>query len=135
MARIAKQLLSRYVHEDQPLTVHVMDSDHEALLELPAGAVTLLLAILEGMAAGQEMALIANEAELTTLQAAEMLHVSCSFLSKLLDEGQLPYRQVGSHRRIHLDDVMNYKQAIDQKRIVVLDQLVAEAQHQAMGYD
>lgn len=52
-ARTSRQLLSRYAREDQPLTVQVMDADHDEPIELPAGAVTLLLDILGAMASGQ----------------------------------------------------------------------------------
>ena len=135
IARTSKQLLARYAREDQPLTVQVMDADHDEPIELPAGAVTLLLDILGAMASGQGVTLIPEDAELTTVQAADILHVSRPFLIKLLDEGQIPYHRVGKHRRIRMEDVMNYKRAIDQQREAVLDQLVAEAQEQDMGYD
>jgi excisionase family DNA binding protein len=135
IARTSKQLLARYAREDQSLTVRVMDADHDEPIELPAGAVTLLLDILGAMASGQGVTIIPEDAELTTVQAADILHVSRPFLIKLLDEGQIPYRRVGKHRRIRMEDVMNYKRAIDQQRESVLDQLVAEAQKQDMGYD
>ncbi len=88
LARTSKQLLSRYARADQSLTVQVMDSDHEEPIELPAGAVTLLLDILGALASGQGVTLIPEAAELTTVQAADMLHVSRPFLIKLLDEGK-----------------------------------------------
>jgi len=135
IARTSKQLLSQYAREDQSLTVQVMDADHEEPIELPAGAVTLLLDILGAMASGQGVTIIPEDAELTTVQAADILHVSRPFLIKLLNEGKIPYRRVGKHRRSRMEDVMNYKQAIDQHREAVLDQLVAEAQEQDMGYD
>lgn len=135
IARTSKQLLARYAREDQPLTVQVMDADHDEPIELPAGAVTLLLDILGAMASGQGVTLIPEDAELTTVQAADILHVSRPFLIKLLEEGQIPYHRVGKHRRIRMEDVMNYKRTIDQQREAVLDQLVAEAQEQDMGYD
>ena len=135
IARTLKQLLARYAREDQSLTVQVMDADHDEPIELPAGAVTLLLDILGAMASGQGVTIIPEDAELTTVQAADILHVSRPFLIKLLDERQLPYRRVGKHWRIRMEDVMNYKRAIDQQRETVLDQLVAEAQAQDMGYD
>ena len=87
------------------------------------------------MAAGQGMTLIPETAELTTVQAAEILNVSRPFLVKLLEEGKIPHRKVGRHRRVRMEDVMNYKNAIDQEREKVLDQLVREAQEQDMGYE
>jgi len=135
IARTSKQMLARYAREDQSLTVQVMDADQDEPIELPAGAVTLLLDILGAMASGQGVTIIPEDAELTTVQAADILHVSRPFLIKLLDGGQIPYRRVGKHRRIRMEDVMNYKRTIDQEREAVLDQLVADAQEQDMGYD
>lgn len=135
LARTSKQLLSRYARDDQSLMVQVIDADLAAPIELPAGAVTLLLDVLGAMASGQGVTLIPESAELTTTQAADILQVSRPFLITLLNKGQLPYRKVGKHRRIRMEDVMNYKRTIDQEREAVLDQLVADAQHQDMGYN
>lgn len=134
LARTSKQLLSRYAREDQSLILHILDSEQKQSIELPSGAVDLLMDILEAMAVGQGITLIPENAELTTVQAADILNVSRPFLIKLLDERQIPYRKVGKHRRIRMEDVMTYKQKIDQERESVLDQLVADAQEQDMGY-
>ena len=135
IARTSKQTLERYVREDEPLTLQVIDQNQDEPIELPAGAVTLLLDILDAMSAGKGITLIPENAELTTAQSADILNVSRPFLIKLLDEGQIPYRKVGKHRRIRIEDVMNYKHAIDREREEALDQLVADAQEQDMGYD
>ena len=135
IAHISKQLLAHYTQKNQSLALRVIDSDQDELIELPAGAVTLLMDILDVMAAGQGITLIPENVELTTVQAADILNVSRPFLIKLLEDGKIPYRKVGKHRRIQMEDVMNYKQAIDQEREEILDQLVADAQEQNMGYD
>ena len=56
-------------------------------------------------------------------------------MCRALSEGQIPYRKVGKHRRVRMEDVMNYKRAIDQQREAILDQLVTEAQEQDIGYE
>lgn len=134
LARTSKQLLSRYAREDQSLSLRVIDAEQDQPIELPAGAVALLMDILGAMASGQGITLIPENAELTTVQASDILNVSRPFLIKLLENGQIPYRKVGKHRRIRMEDVMNYRQAIDREREAVLDQLVADAQEQDMGY-
>lgn len=68
-------------------------------IELPAGAVNLLMQILEAIAAGRGAAVIPENTELTTLQAAEALSVSRPFLIKLLEEKKIPYRH--PHRRYY----------------------------------
>jgi excisionase family DNA binding protein len=114
--------------------VRVLDAELEQPLELPAGAVSLLMNILETMAAGQGVVLIPENAELTTVQAASVLNVSRPYLIKLLEDNAIPYRKVGKHRRIRMEDVMAYKTRIDREREAVLDQLTLEAQQNNMGY-
>jgi excisionase family DNA binding protein len=134
LARDSGRRLSPYARLNRPLSLRVMDEEQEQPLELPAGAVALLMDILEAMAAGQGISLIPENAELTTVQAAEVLNVSRPYLIKLLAAGALPHRKVGKHRRIRMEDVMAYKSRIDRDREAVLDELVAEAQRDGMGY-
>ena len=134
LAHDSGRRLSRYARRGRPLSVRIIDAEQEQPLELPAGAVALLMDILEAMAAGQGISLIPENAELTTVQAADVLNVSRPFLIKLLEENALPHRKVGKHRRIRMEDVMAYKTRIDREREAVLDQIAMEAQESDMGY-
>jgi len=134
IARASGQRLSRYVRPQRSLTLRVSDAGQEEPLELPAGAVSLLMEILEAMAAGRGVTIMPVNAELTTVQAAEALNVSRPFLIKLLDSGEIPHRKVGRHRRVRLEDVIAYKAGIDKEREAILDELVADAQSEDMGY-
>jgi excisionase family DNA binding protein len=131
---VSGQLLARLARQKRPLTLRVHDAEQEQPIELPTGVVELLMDILEAMAAGQGVTLVPENAELTTVEAASLLNVSRPFLIKLLDDGVIPHRKVGKHRRIRLEDVMAYKARDDRERDAILDQLVQEAQEQGMGY-
>lgn len=69
-------------------------------ITVPREAAELLLRVLSSMAAGQPVTLIPEHAELTTQQAAELLNVPRPFLIKLLEEGHIEFRLVGTHRRV-----------------------------------
>ena len=134
LARDSGSRLSPYARRGRSLSVRVLEAGHDQTLELPAGAVALLMDILEAMAAGQGVSLIPENAELTTVQAAGVLNVSRPYLIKLLQENAIPHRKVGKHRRIRMEDVMAYKTRIDHEREAVLDQLTLDAQQNDMGY-
>jgi excisionase family DNA binding protein len=134
IARLSGQVLSPFVRQKRPLRLRVREKGQEMPLELPSGAVAMLMEILEAMAAGRGVTLIPENAELTTVQAADVLNVSRPFLIKLLDENRLPHRKVGKHRRIRMEDVVAYRANIDLEREAVLDELAREAQEAGMGY-
>lgn len=110
------------------------DNEPEEVMTIPVSAFRLLADILAQMARGNAVTLIPVNAELTTQQAADILNVSRPFLIKLIEDGQIPYRKVGTHRRIRFEDLMVYKRDIDNKRRDVLADLVSEAQELDMGY-
>lgn len=135
IARDSGQRLSRLVRRNRPLTFRVeTEQPEQPTIQLPPGAVALLMNILEAMAAGRGITIIPENAELTTVQAAEVLNVSRPFLIGLLEQGAIPHRKVGSHRRVRMEDVMAYKERIDRDREAILDQLAAHAQELDMGY-
>ena len=133
LARSSGKRLGPLARLDRPLTMRVRGAEEETI-ELPAGAVKLLVEILEDMASGRAVAIVPQNAELTTQQAADFLNVSRPFLIRLLAEKKIPFRMVGTHRRVRLEDVLKYKEGVDAERRKVLDQLASDAQELDMGY-
>jgi excisionase family DNA binding protein len=134
LARVSGQLLSRFARRKKPLKLKLAQAGKEQPIDLPAGAVSLLVNVLEAMAAGRGVTIIPENTELTTVEAAGILNVSRPYLIKLLDEKVIPHRLVGKHRRILIDDLMAYKASIDAAREDALAQLTADAQEHDMGY-
>jgi excisionase family DNA binding protein len=103
-------------------------------LEWPVQLRSMLEQLLLETAQGHAVALVSLEEELSTQQAADVLNVSRPFLIGLLEDGQIPFYRVGSHRRVKLADVVAFKEDNREKRRAVLAELVAEAQELGMGY-
>jgi excisionase family DNA binding protein len=86
------------------------------------------------MAEGKAVQVSPVEAELSTQEAADMLGVSRPFLVKLLEQGKIPFKKVGSHRRIELKNLQAYERkqkAIREKNLAFL---AKQAQDLNPGY-
>jgi excisionase family DNA binding protein len=111
------------------------DGEGEAVsVTVPREAFDLFLEVLAQMANGNAVTIVPVHAELTTQQAADLLNVSRPFLVGLLEEKKIPFRLVGTHRRILVADLLAYKQKDAVQRKAVLDELTAEAEKHGLGY-
>lgn len=81
-------------------------------VDLPAAVVRAIERIIRELSDGNPILLhtVSGEArELTTSQAAQLLGLSRPTLITLLDRGELPYRMVGTHRRLAVGDVLAFR--------------------------
>jgi excisionase family DNA binding protein len=97
-------------------------------IRLPYSILKVLMEVVHEMARGNAVRVMPIHAELTTQQAAELLNVSRPFLVSLLEQGEIKYRKVGTHRRILLEDLIVYKDRRDRERLSALDELAKEDQ-------
>lgn len=100
----------------------------------PPSATAALERVLEAMAEGGAVAVIRLDAELTTQQAADLIGISRPTLVKLLEDGALPFRTTGVHRRMKAADVLAYRDRRRTEQEAALDELVAANQHAGL-YD
>ncbi|BDA69339.1 hypothetical protein CAL7716_035050 [Calothrix sp. PCC 7716] len=136
IAKISSQILESYLQNNLSYGVFklILDDAEGETVTIPAAALNLLIEILTQMAAGNAVSVVSMKKELTTQEAADILQVSRPFLVELLESGEIPYRKVGSRRRVLTQDVISYKNRIDAARMETLAELSAQAQELNMGY-
>lgn len=127
----AAQAIGQYMDTGEGrriVSLKLGDHRDEACVPLPASATKLLLDVLTHFADGNAVMVLPIHREISTQQAADLLNISRPYLVRMLERDELPYRQVGTRRRLQLKDVLAYKarQAADRKR--VLDELTAQAE-------
>ena len=126
MARQASEALEAPDAAGQGLRVQVSGAGGKRrTLDLPAAAVTLLREMLKEMGAGNAVALVPVEAEITTQEAADLLNVSRPYVVSLIDKGVLPARMVGNQRRLPLKDVLVFKVEQHAKALEALEEISA----------
>lgn len=76
------------------------------LAALPAGVRAQLFFALDAVARGKHVAVVAEGKPLTTTEAAELLGMSRTLLTRLCKEGRVPSYTVGSSLRVDADTVM-----------------------------
>ena len=72
-----------------------------------------------------------KEHDVTPQEAAMYLNMSRPYLVRLLAAGKIPHHKVGTHRRLHFQDVVQYK---DERKRRSQQALVDQAQEFERGY-
>lgn len=135
LASEARRKLARVLAE-HPADTGVLRVDcapHEEI-QVPAEALRLFSAILAELAQGNAVTLIPVHAELTTQEAADLLNVSRPYLVRLLEEGQIPFHKVGTHRRIKMSELLAYKQRLEASQEQAFAKLAELSQALDLGY-
>lgn len=103
-------------------------------ITLPTSLFQLLKRIVSHLSHDQAVTIIPINKEVTTQEAADILNVSRPYLIKMLEEEKLPYVTVGTHRRIPLHPLLEYKERRDEERLEAIREIAQMSQDLGM-YD
>ncbi len=127
IAKAAADKLRTVAKAGQDIKIHVQGASN-VIVPLPARAVELIFKILETMGEGVPISVIPHQAELTTQQAADYLNVSRPFLVQQIEANKLPYRKVGSHRRVKFSDLVEFENKSKVKQSDAMKRINEQAQ-------
>lgn len=126
LAEEGSRLLAACIGRGKTARIRVIDGRED--ITVPVSALKMLVDILAQMAQGNAVTIVPIHAELTTQEAGDFLNVSRPFLIGLLEQGKLPFRKVGTHRRVRFEDLLKYQGAAAEQRKRTLDELTRLAQ-------
>jgi excisionase family DNA binding protein len=95
-------------------------------IELPEPLYKMLIHIVEQMKQGRAIIMMPEDETFTTQAAANALGVSRQHLVDLLENGDIPFHKVGSHRRVYFRDLKEYADKRNASRRKTLDELFDE---------
>ena len=103
-------------------------------VDLPAAALNLVAEVMKHLAEGRSITVLGTDEEISPREAAELLGVSRPFAARLFDEGRIPSRRVGTHRRAFVRDVLAYRDQQHASRRGALNELAEESQRLGLDY-
>jgi excisionase family DNA binding protein len=131
LATESSRILSKLESEGDEFRVCVADGLE---VRLPSAIRTLLIHVLTEMSRGNAVTIFPVHAELTTQEAADYLNVSRPYLIKLLENGEIEYHHVGTHRRVTFHNLKAYRDRKSIESDAAMAELAAQAQELELGY-
>jgi excisionase family DNA binding protein len=128
----ASELLRRFDADGARFVL--LDRHTNTKIEIEETVYELIRQLLIALARNRAVSLLPYDHELTTHQAARLLNVSRPYLIRLLDEGKIGFRKVGTHRRLRLEDLLAYKEETIAASERAKEELARLSQEQDMGY-
>ena len=132
--RTSRKVLARHAKGKNALEFKVSGSGRTDTVVLPAEAVAFLDFILEKIADGDDLTVVADDTELTVYQAAEILGVTYKFAGRLVEDKKLPHRVEHGRPLVRMADVMAYRDERVRKGEELLDKITADSEEMGL-YD
>lgn len=110
------------------LEAHLAETSSQAALVDPNGNARpipeeifrILDQVTNALAAGQGITVVPQGMSMTTQQAADFLGISRPTLVRLLESGAIEFEQPGRHRRVRLQNLLDYQQQFRAERRAAL---------------
>jgi excisionase family DNA binding protein len=117
MARVAQRCIMEALDHSRAAAITLTtDKGEHPSVEVPPAALKLIGQLLGAMSEGRSITVMPANREFTTVEAAHFLNVSRPFVIKEIEEGRLPHRMAGTHRRIAFDDLVKYANTMHEKQ-------------------
>jgi excisionase family DNA binding protein len=97
-------------------------------IDLPPSIYNTLVKVVETMQEGKSIAVVPLMEQMRSQAAADFLGVSRQFLVRELEAGKIPFHYAGTHRRIYLKDVLEYKTNRMHARRASIDRMAQQSE-------
>jgi excisionase family DNA binding protein len=104
-AQYISHVLHTFLTTDKPAKPLQFVGPDDIAEDIPLEIYSALREVFQQLMEGQAISLIPDDTLLTTQQGTYILNISRPTLYRLLDEGEIPFVSVGTHRRLRLADV------------------------------
>ncbi|MEM1324895.1 MAG: helix-turn-helix domain-containing protein [Bacteroidota bacterium] len=127
-------LLAQVKEVESTPTLEVKLSGADDVLKLSEEGSAFLLDVLSLFLQGKKLAVFSSEEKLTTQQAADLLDVYPTHINELIKEERLPYEKIADNYYFVLEDLVTYKQRMEEEREQHMQFLATQAQELNLGY-
>jgi len=97
-------------------------------VEIPESMFDVLLQVAAAMKAGLAVTVAPHHLTLSTQEAADLLRISRTTLVRLLEAGAIPFEKPSRHRRVRLDDLLEYRRRQRSQAELAFADMVADAE-------
>jgi excisionase family DNA binding protein len=108
-------------------SARIVDADG-AGVPIPESMFTILVQVAESLKAGLAVTVAPHHLTLSTQEAADMLRISRTTLVRLLESGAIPFDKPSRHRKVRLQDLIEYRERRRKAAAQALDDMVADAE-------
>jgi excisionase family DNA binding protein len=135
MARVAQRCIMDALDHSRAVAITLTTADGaHPMVELPPAALKLIGQLLGVMSEGRAVTLMPSKQEFSTVEAANFLNVSRPFVIKEIEEGRLPHRKVGTHRRVAFEDLLDYARDMRKRQEHALEKMADNARELGLDY-